>query len=139
MEYAGKVRSRFRRRVLSEPPQFGPWLTDYGVKLWLWAPAGTCLTARSWFVLHRDDANAGARYAFKIDGDLTIPDPGSHFQPEDVHGPSEFIDHRYIWRCRQWRGLVASGYFLRAARGHVTERGTFVRQSGNSITGHYSD
>jgi maltooligosyltrehalose trehalohydrolase len=31
--------------------------------------------------------------------------PASHFQPQDVHGPSEVIDHAaYRWRHPDWRG-----------------------------------
>ncbi len=35
---------------------------------------------------------AGARYGYRIDGDLVVPDPASRFQPEDVSGLSEVID-----------------------------------------------
>ena len=43
--------------------------------------------------LHVAGAGAGTRYRFNIDGEIDIPDPASHFQPDDVHGPSEVIDH----------------------------------------------
>ena len=43
--------------------------------------------------LHVAEAGAGTRYRFRIDGEIEIPDPASHFQPDDVHGPSEVIDH----------------------------------------------
>ncbi len=34
-----------------------------------------------------------------------MPDPASAFQPEDVSGPSEVIDHAsYRWRATDWRG-----------------------------------
>ena len=34
-----------------------------------------------------------------------MPDPASAFQPEDVFGPSEVIDHAaYRWRAADWRG-----------------------------------
>jgi maltooligosyltrehalose trehalohydrolase len=93
-----------RRRVVSEPAQFGASLTDHGVTFRLWAPAAASVKlvlnrkipmpkSDGWFVLHVDDATAGTRYAFEIDDEITIPDPASHFQPEDVHGRSEVIDH----------------------------------------------
>src|SRR5262249_1486747 len=48
---------------------------------------------------------AGALYKYRIDGELEVPDPASHFQPHDVAGPSEVIDHgRYQWQTREWRG-----------------------------------
>ena len=37
----------------------------------------------------------GTRYRFRIDDEIEVPDPASHFQPDDVHGPSEVIDHAY--------------------------------------------
>jgi maltooligosyltrehalose trehalohydrolase len=99
-----------------ESPQFGTLLTDHGVTFRLWAPAAANVKlvlnrkipmskSDGWFVLHVDDATAGTRYAFEVNGDITIPDPASHFQPEDVHGPSEVIDHHYAWQCGQWQGL----------------------------------
>src|SRR5438552_19115418 len=44
-------------------------------------------------------ARAGARYRFRIDGELPVPDPASRFQPDDVHGASELIDPAAF----QWR------------------------------------
>jgi maltooligosyltrehalose trehalohydrolase len=79
-----------------------------------------------WFVLNIDGATAGTRYAFEIDGDLTIPDPASHFQPEDVHAPSEVIDHDYAWRCPHWRGLPwHEAVFSELHVGTFTGDGTF--------------
>src|SRR5260370_31291363 len=44
-------------------------------------------------------------YKYRIDGEMEVPDPASHFQPQDVFGPSEIIDHkRFEWRTHQWRG-----------------------------------
>lgn len=34
----------------------------------------------------------GTRYFFRLDGEITCPDPASFSQPEGVHGPSELID-----------------------------------------------
>ena len=31
----------------------------------------------------------GARYKFRIDDEIDVPDPASAFQPDDVFGPSE--------------------------------------------------
>jgi malto-oligosyltrehalose trehalohydrolase len=79
-----------------------------------------------WFVLNIDGATAGTRYAFEIDGELTIPDPASHFQPEDVHAPSEVVDHDYAWRCPHWRGLPwHEAVFSELHVGTFTGDGTF--------------
>ena len=31
-------------------------------------------------------AGAATRYKFRIDGEIEVPDPASHFQPQDVSG-----------------------------------------------------
>ena len=137
MERAAKVRSGLRGRVVSEAPQFGALLTDHGVTFRLWAPAAASVRlvldrkismpkSDGWFELHVDGVTAGARYAFEIDNEITIPDPGSHFQPEDVHGPSEVIDHGFAWQCLQWRGLPwHEAVFSEIHVGTFTEDGTF--------------
>ena len=97
---------------------FGPRLGADGAAFRLWAPAAKrvdlLLDNRSYPLQHRDDGwfsaevagvKGGARYKFRIDGDIDVPDPGSAFQPDDVTGPSEVIDHRaYRWRAADWRG-----------------------------------
>jgi maltooligosyltrehalose trehalohydrolase len=97
--------------------QFGPRLTKDGTSFRLWAPAarrvelllegGRAMQRRDdgWFVADVPSANAGARYKFRIDGTVEVPDPASAFQPEDVFGPSEVIDHdSFAWRAHDWRG-----------------------------------
>jgi len=122
---------------VSELQQFGASLTDHGATFRLWAPAAARVKlvldrktsmpkSGDWFVLHVDDAKPGTRYAFEIDDEITIPDPASHFQPEDVHGPSEIVDHHFAWRCRQWRGLPwPEAVFSELHIGTFTEEGTF--------------
>src|SRR6266496_372615 len=52
------------------------------------------------------EAEPGYKYFFRPEDDKDIPDPASQYQPEDVHGPSEVIDHTvYIWSDDQWKGL----------------------------------
>ena len=97
--------------------QFGPRLTADGALFWLWAPAAKrvdLLLEKShamrrgedgWFVAEVPGVRAGARYKFRIDDDIDVPDPASAFQPDDVSGPSEVIDHKgYPWRAEDWRG-----------------------------------
>jgi malto-oligosyltrehalose trehalohydrolase len=118
--------------------RFGPVLTDSGVTFRLWAPAAKsvdlvtdtahAMTAddEGWFTVHVPDARAGTRYRFRIDRELVIPDPASRFQPEDVHGPSEVIDHGYDWQCADWKGRPwQDACFLELHVGTFTNAGTF--------------
>ena len=73
-------------------------------------------------------ALAGDRYAFRIDGDLVVPDPASRCNPDDVHGASQLIDAEAFdwpdadWRGRPWHEAVI--YELHV--GCFTEAGTFT-------------
>src|SRR5258707_7449573 len=61
--------------------------------------------AQGWYEATIPGACAGMLYKYRIDGEMEVPDPASHFQPQDVFGPSEIIDHkRFEWRTHQWRG-----------------------------------
>src|SRR5260221_10345199 len=97
--------------------QFGARLTPGGVSFRLWAPAakGVDLLLEKpkpmrrgedgWFFADISGLKAGARYKFRIDDEIDVPDPASAFQPEDVSGPSEVIDHTsFRWRAADWRG-----------------------------------
>jgi maltooligosyltrehalose trehalohydrolase len=96
---------------------FGPRLTRDGVSFRLWAPAARRVDLvldrhhamrrgeDGWYVLNMPGVKAGARYKFRIDDEIDVPDPASAFQPEDVFGPSEVIDHAgFNWRAHDWRG-----------------------------------
>ena len=97
--------------------RFGPQLSADGVTFRIWAPAARSVELiverpvrmaaqpDGWHVLALAGAGAGTRYRFRIDGELDVPDPGSGFQPDDVGGPSEVIDHgSYAWHSADWRG-----------------------------------
>ncbi|HTB00670.1 MAG TPA: malto-oligosyltrehalose trehalohydrolase [Bradyrhizobium sp.] len=119
--------------------QFGPRLTAGGALFRLWAPAAKrvdLLLAKSvsmrrgedgWFSAEVPDVTAGARYKFRIDDDIDVPDPASAFQPEDVSGPSEVIDHTsYRWRAADWRGRPWQDTVLIETHvGTFTEEGTY--------------
>ncbi|MBB3911767.1 malto-oligosyltrehalose trehalohydrolase [Sphingomonas desiccabilis] len=48
---------------------------------------------------------AGARYRFRLDADLAVPDPASRAQARGVHGWSVVVDpHAYRWTTPEWRG-----------------------------------
>jgi len=50
-------------------------------------------------------APPGTRYRFRLQDGLTVPDPGSRHNPEDVHGPSEVVDPRaFEWSDDAWTG-----------------------------------
>ncbi len=96
---------------------FGPRLTDKGAMFRLWAPAAgraEVLVDKSYPMMPEEDGwysadvpgvSAGTTYRFRVDGETEVPDPGSSFQPDDVNGPSEIVDHAtYQWRARDWRG-----------------------------------
>ncbi|MEE1924636.1 malto-oligosyltrehalose trehalohydrolase [Pseudomonas sp. 148P] len=60
--------------------------------------------ADGWFRLNRR-CPLGALYRYRIDGELSVPDPASRFQPQGVHGPSQVLaPQRYHWRNAHWRG-----------------------------------
>jgi maltooligosyltrehalose trehalohydrolase len=96
---------------------FGARLTPDGASFRLWAPAARRVDllldkphplwrgGDGWFSLEAPGVRAGARYKFRIDDAIDVPDPASTFQPDDVSGPSEIIDHgSYRWRASDWRG-----------------------------------
>ncbi len=97
-------------------PRFGPLLSEAGMRFRLWAPAARKVElvldgrhpmqagADGWYETAVAAARAGTRYKFRIDDEIDVPDPAAHFQPEDVNGPSEVIDHRYEWQAHGWKG-----------------------------------
>jgi maltooligosyltrehalose trehalohydrolase len=119
---------------------FGARLTLEGTTFRLWAPAAQHvdllleqqrypLTSckHGWFEANVPDTKAGTRYKFRIDDEIDVPDPASAFQPEDVFGPSEVIDHaNYAWRSNDWRGRPwHETVLLEAHVGAFTREGTY--------------
>jgi len=48
---------------------------------------------------------AGARYRYRLDDTLAVPDPASRSQTEDVHDSSVVVDPlAYHWKHPRWRG-----------------------------------
>jgi malto-oligosyltrehalose trehalohydrolase len=97
--------------------QFGVKLTADGATFRLWASAAKRVDVLldkphalrreddGWFSADIAGVKPGALYKFRIDDAVDIPDPASAFQPLDVSGPSEVVDHSfYQWRARDWRG-----------------------------------
>ena len=128
---------------MTEQYRFGPLLSEQGVTFRLWAPAArevallldepiAMTKAAGWFDTHVADAGPGTRYRFRIDNELDIPDPISHFQPDDIAGPSEVIDHSlYRWQCADWKGLPwERAVFLETHVGTFTAQGTYRAMMG---------
>jgi maltooligosyltrehalose trehalohydrolase len=128
---------------MSEQP-FGARLTAEGACFRLWAPAAKrvdLLLEKSyplqrgedgWFSAAITGTSAGARYKFRIDDEIDVPDPASAFQPEDVSGPSEVIDHtNYQWRALNWRGRPwQETSVIEAHVGAFTPEGTYRAMIG---------
>jgi maltooligosyltrehalose trehalohydrolase len=123
---------------------FGARPTSDGVSFRLWAPAARRVDlvleqrqemqrhamprgADGWFAADVPGLTAGTRYKFRIDDEIDVPDPASCFQPDDVFGASEVIDHaRYAWRARDWRGRPwHETVLLESHVGTFTEQGTY--------------
>ena len=118
---------------------FGPGLTKDGAQFRLWAPAAGRVDVvldkphalkrgdDGWFTANIAGVKAGARYKFRIDDETDVPDPASGFQPEDVSGPSEVIDHSaYAWRATDWRGRPwQEAVIVEAHVGTFTKDGTY--------------
>ncbi|MFN5487008.1 MAG: malto-oligosyltrehalose trehalohydrolase, partial [Bradyrhizobium sp.] len=118
---------------------FGPELTADGARFRLWAPAAKrvdllldkphALTrdAAGWYVAEIPGTRDGTRYKFRIDDEVDVPDPASAFQPDDVFGPSEVIDHAaFKWRATGWRGRPwHEAVILEAHVGTFTPDGTY--------------
>lgn len=96
----------------------GPQIRDDGsIRFRLWAPSAEKVEleldgdfhlmlpqAGGWHMLHMPEAQVGAQYRYRIDGELQVPDPASRFQPADVNGPSEVTEPRYDWQDHDWNG-----------------------------------
>ena len=118
--------------------QFGARLTADGASFRLWAPAAKRVDLLldkphplrggedGWFAADISGIKAGARYKFRIDDEIDVPDPASAFQPDDVFGPSEVIDHSsFRWRASDWRGRPwHETVLLEAHVGTFTPQGT---------------
>ncbi len=118
---------------------FGASLTADGVSFRLWAPAAKRVDLLldkphpmqrgedGWFSVDMLGAKAGTRYKFRIDDEIDVPDPASAFQPEDISGPSEVIDHAsYRWRAADWRGRPwQETVVIETHVGTFTQQGTY--------------
>ena len=131
-----------RRHLMPHGAEIG---TDGRVQFRLWAPGcerievaiegGPTLPLEraeaGWHRLATAEAAAGSLYRFVLPDGMTVPDPASRFQPQDVHGPSEVIDPAtFSWADefagRPWSEAVV--YELHV--GAFTPEGTFASAIG---------
>ncbi|CAN5648032.1 malto-oligosyltrehalose trehalohydrolase [soil metagenome] len=129
----------------SHSMRFGTSVKDDGkVEFRLWAPScksvqvtlsygdyessiGLDAQEGGWFS-GSGKAKPGTRYKFITDDGLAVPDPGSRYQPEDVHGLSEVVDpNSFEWTDTDWKGLPWSQTVLYELHvGTFTPEGTFA-------------
>ena len=85
-----------------------------------------------WFESVLRDAPAGTRYAFRVDGDLKVPDPASRWNPDDVHAPSAVVDpEAFAWQDGAWRGRPwEEAVIYELHIGTFTPEGTFAAAMG---------
>ncbi len=146
---AARSRAADGATTRSHAMPFGATLLGDGTaRFRLWAPSATqvelCLVSggcetrlpmesqpEGWYAAVRP-ARAGTRYRYRINGETSVPDPASRFQPEDVHGASELIDPAEFkwsdaaWRGRPWEEVVL--YELHV--GTFTSEGTYAGVQG---------
>lgn len=98
--------------------RFGAWRQPGGDHVFrLWAPAAQSvellLDGEALPMQAADDGSywirlacaAGARYRYRIDGTLSVPDPASRWQPEGLNGPSAVLDEDgHAWQHADWAG-----------------------------------
>jgi len=113
---------------------FALWAPSANDILLLYTPAGAATvshamqrSADGWHRLTLADAHHGDSYAYRLPDGITMPDPASRFNPQDVHKPSQIVDPvRFDWTDAEWRGRPwheAVVYELHV--GTFTEEGTF--------------
>jgi maltooligosyltrehalose trehalohydrolase len=70
----------------------------------------------------------GGRYRFRLDGDRTVPDPASRYQPEGPHGPSLVVDPwQFPWSDQSWRGIARDRHIVYELHiGTFTPQGTYA-------------
>jgi maltooligosyltrehalose trehalohydrolase len=78
-----------------------------------------------WQFTGRDIA-PGTQYLYLLNNSESRPDPASHFQPLDVHGPSQVINHSFGWSDHSWSGIPLETMIIYELHvGTFTPEGTF--------------
>jgi maltooligosyltrehalose trehalohydrolase len=78
-----------------------------------------------------DKIHAGDKYLISIDDSKTLPDPGSLYQPEGVHGPSQVVDlNSFKWTDTDWKGMPQHNVFYELHTGIFSQTGDFEGIAG---------
>ncbi|MGE5679824.1 MAG: malto-oligosyltrehalose trehalohydrolase [Bacillota bacterium] len=85
------------------------------------------LKENNYWVTEAINVTPGTTYSFVINNEIERPDPASNYQPMDVHGPSQVVDHSsFNWTDSKWKGLQLTKYIIYELHiGTFTEEGTF--------------
>jgi maltooligosyltrehalose trehalohydrolase len=80
-----------------------------------------------YFKVLAEDIEPGTLYFYNLGGQADRPDPASHSQPKDVHGPSEVVDHSKMnWTDAGWSGIPLEEMIIYELHvGTFTPEGTF--------------
>ena len=75
-----------------------------------------------------EDADSGALYKYRLDGEEEYPDPASRFQPYGPQGWSQVVDSQsFGWSDNHWRGLRIRGQIIYEMHiGTFTQEGTWA-------------
>jgi maltooligosyltrehalose trehalohydrolase len=110
-------------------------------ELKIWAPAAAKVAvelkgshvpmhadAGGWWTCRDYDLKHGTDYAIWLDGEGPFPDPRSPWQPEGVHGPSRWLDHKQFgWDDSDWQPIPLSEAIIYELHiGTFTPEGTFA-------------
>lgn len=90
-----KIGSAYARSGRCEFTVWAPFCKEISVKV-VW-PEERALPmtkdVKGYWTATADGIPEGTLYYYVLDNRVFRPDPASHFQPEGVHGPSQFVDH----------------------------------------------
>jgi len=108
---------------------WAPTHEEVGVKIVSPTPRSLSMQKDEWgyFKVLAEDIEPGTLYFYKLGGETDKPDPASHSQPKDVHGPSEVVDHTKMnWTDRSWSGVPLEEMIIYELHvGTFTSEGTF--------------
>jgi maltooligosyltrehalose trehalohydrolase len=125
----------------------GAWLHNGNCTFTVWAPHHASMqlhivepaaqllpmqsTGDGYFTL-RLPVSGRCRYYYRLPNGTDHPDPASHYQPLDVGGPSEVVDHAaYRWHDGDWKGLPFNSLvFYELHTGTFTGEGNFEAITG---------
>lgn len=111
--------------------EFSVWApTHNNVDLQIVSPENRVISMQKdelgYFKVVAEGIQSGTLYFYKIAGD-DRPDPASHYQPKDVHGASEVVDHSTVnWTDTNWSGVPLEDMIIYELHvGTFTPEGTF--------------